>query len=165
MNRIKLYLLKTRDFFVRNFNISLYGIKKKDTIFYRNNLIKILSFVFKLIPFTFIIALFKLFNYQLIYLQDDIYQISNIDNNHIIPIIFKFVIKKYNSNNDEGIDLKYIFKYYNSSIPLNFLLFNNKLEKYWFIEIKYLKHGKIIEKIIDINKYINLPLYSLFYDL
>lgn len=161
---IKLFLLNLREFMIKNYAIKILAVKKDNNIYYTTLFFKIILFFLKLIPFSVIIYLTNFFKYQIIYTQDDTYQISGITQNHILPVIFKFVVRSnYDLDLDIPVDIKPKIKYYNSSIPLGYVLTNNKLNNYCFIDITYLHVGKLTTKRILINETNNVqPLYNLF---
>ena len=144
-------LLYIRELFINNFCISIKAIqiKKfilKDSIFF---------YLFRLIPFYFIK---KCINFNYIYLLDNIY-FSNYSNSYSIkPIFISFEL----SNNDEIISIKENIKKYNLSIPLWFLLYNEKFENYKNFKIKFISKGTMITKEGCIDDYKNKLLEDLF---
>lgn len=158
MNRLYRCLFFSRDFLARNFFVSPMAL------LYKNQLInfcgiKYLLFLLSLFPFGLIRVLFELFNIGIIYKLDSIYNLTNNKHNHISPIIMNFSFLK--DNNVENYTSK--IKYYNISIPLEFILLNeDSLQGYEKIQIKYLKNGKMNDKTINISDYVKLPIYKLF---
>jgi len=162
MLNIKLLIFNLRELLIKNFKTKLIAIKKNNFILYPNFLLKLIFYFLRLIPFTFLLYITKKTNYQLIYLRDNIIQISGINNNHILPIILKFNIGK-NNNYNSLINFKTNIKYFNNSLPLKFILLYNKLYNYDFIEIEYLFKGVRNNRIIYLNNNnLNLCLYELF---
>lgn len=146
-----------REFIVGNF-MAKPEVLLKDNSYYNFNNNYLLAKIIKLIPFSFIKILFYYLNYQIIYKQDEIYCMYYSNKTHIIPIIMNFSISNFNLVEN----LTHKIKYYNSSIPLKFLLGNNNVENFQFIRLKYISKGKIISKILPIRKYLNKPIYTLF---
>lgn len=158
MNRLQRCLFYSRDFIARNFLVSPIAILYKNQLINFRG-IKCLLLLLGLFPFGLVGVLFGLFDIGIIYKLDSIYNITNNKNNHISPIIMNFSFLK--NNNVENYTSK--IKYYNTSIPLEFILFNEtSLRDYEKIQIKYLKNSKFFEKTIDINDYNKLPIYKLF---
>ena len=95
----------------------------------------------------------------MIYKKDNIYYITNIKSHIIIPTIMTFIFTDY-SGNENNMTSK--IKYYNSSIPVNFIIKYNNLEHYNNLLIKYMSKGKIINKTIYKTEFSNKLLYELF---
>ncbi len=160
MNIIKTLLFYSRDFLARNFMVSPKALIYNNQLIYFNGIMNLLYLMFILLPFGFIRILLGLFNIGIIYKLDSIYNLTKIQQNHIVPIIFDFLfIKDCNEHIEEFTSH---IKYYNASIPLNFIIDENTLVDYKKIKIKYLNKGKMIDKILDISDFINLPIYKLF---
>ena len=158
MNRLYRCLFFSRDFLARNFLVSPMALLYKNQLINFRG-IKYLLFLLRLFPFGLIRVLFELFNIGIIYKLDSIYNLTNNKHNHISPIIMNFSFLK--DNNVENYTSK--IKYYNISIPLEFILLNeNSLQGYEKIQIKYLKNGKMNDKTINISDYVKLPIYKLF---
>ena len=102
-------LIKIREFFISNFNIKIYGIIYNNNIYYLNG-------IYSFIPFYIINFITKFFHIFIIYMKDNIFYSTKSDNLtiSILPLILKFEINE--------IELKFILKYYNSCIPINFFL-------------------------------------------
>ena len=148
-------LICLREFIVSNFGIKLYGIQFKNKhIIYIDNVFKYILYIFP----------FSLFNYinfiNLIYKKDNIFYITNVKLNMIVPIILNFTF--YNNNNNNNIDMSSTVKYYNSSIPFKFFINYNNLHNYNILTIKYMSKGKLINKDLIINDYYDKLLYELF---
>ena len=158
MNKIYLWLFYSRDFLVRNFMVSSKALIYNKQLIYLKGLNNLLYLIFRLLPFCFVKSLLYLFNIGVIYKQDSIYNITNIQYNHIIPIISSFLFIK----DDNEINFISKIKYYNGNIPLHFIIYENNLEEYNKIKIKYFNKGKLIDKIFNINDFINLPIYKIF---
>lgn len=152
----QMLLISLRNLIVQNFYIKIYGLYSNNKL-YSNNVLLTLFYIFKFIPFFIVKKLFKLFNYQIIYEIDGIHTITDITSNHILPIILNFELTNDDRSNIQIINIKY----YNSSIPLIYILKNN-INNYKFIRIKYLNKGRIIDKIVTINDVKNLKLFNLF---
>jgi hypothetical protein len=158
MNKIYLWLFYSRDFLVRNFMVSSKALIYNKQLIYLKGLNNLLYLIFRLLPFCFVKSLLYLFNIGVIYKQDSIYNITNIQHNHIIPIISSFLFIK----DDNEINFISKIKYYNGNIPLHFIIYENNLKEYNKIKIKYFNKGKLIDKIFNINDFINLPIYKIF---
>lgn len=160
---VKLFLLKLRDFFIRNYCAKIIAFKKDNMVYYPKLVLNLLILFLRLVPFSVLIYFANFLKFQLIYSQDGTYQLSGLTQNHILPVIFKFNVgSSFNPNNDNQIDLKPIIKYYNSSLPLDFILNNNKLNNYSYIDITYLHLGSLQNKRIIIKSNKLTPLYLLF---
>ena len=154
-------LIKLRNFFIKNLFVNIIGFKKKEN----NNYIWINDYynhiILLIIPFIVIKIIANYIGYHVIYKYDNIYQITNIQNNHILPIILQLeAFSSYNSL--ESYDLTDKIKYYNSSLPLYIFTKLNIPQNYDNIKIKYLSKGKLCNKNIKIIEYENDLIYSLF---
>lgn len=158
MNKIYLWLFYSRDFLVRNFMVSSKALIYNKQLIYLKGLNNLLYLIFRLLPFCFVRTLLYLFNIGIIYKQDSIYNITNIQHNHIIPIILLFLFIKDDNEKDFTSEIKY----YNGNIPLHFIIYENNLKEYNKIKIKYFHKGKLIDKIFNINDFINSPIYKIF---
>ena len=151
-------LIRMQNFITNNFNVKICAIYKNNKLYKLYNLFII---IFKLIPFYILSYIFYLFGYQIIYMTDNIYNITYNKKIHIIPIILEFKI----INNNDIYDLTNSIKQYSSSIPLNFFINENKIKKYDKIEIIILKNGKKNNIKLNLSKNnINIPIYKLFLD-
>ncbi len=159
MDRIKIWMFYFRDFLVRNFMVSPKGLIYNKQLIYLIGINNLVYWILRIIPFYFTRTLLGLFNIKIIYKIDSIYNLTNINHNHIIPIIFEFLFVKADEN-QENFTSK--IKYYNGNIPLHFIISENNFEDYIKIKIKYLKEAKIIDKNIDISNFIDFPIYKLF---
>jgi hypothetical protein len=167
METIKLRLFYCRDFFVRNFMVDTKAIINNNQtinnqIIYFEGLKSILYWIIRILPFGFIRTIFGLFNLGLIYQLDSIFNITCTQDNRILPIILNCSFIKTVNSKEIIHDLSSKIKYYNGNIPIRFIIKENNLEKYKKIKLKYLNKGKLIEKSIDINDFINYSLYKLF---
>jgi hypothetical protein len=162
MDTIKLWLFYLRDFIARNFMVLPMALIYNNQLIYFNSYKYIIYLIFRLLPFGLIRILLELFNIGIIYKLDSIYNITNIRNNHIIPIILNFYFIYEHNNCEIKKDFLSNIKYYNGGIPLNFITNENNLQKYRKIKIKYLNKGKILDKLLDINDFSELPIYKLF---
>lgn len=152
------WVFYTRDFIARNFMVSPIGLLSNGQITF---LTGINYLFYRILPFGFVkFILSELFNIGIIYKLDSIYNLTNHSNNHIVPIILDFTFVGSNGANKENFLGK--IKYYNSNIPLIFIIKENNLEEYNLIKLKYLNCGKIIEKLVEIKPNITNPLYKLF---
>ncbi len=158
----ELLLVSIRNFFVENFFVDakcLYSNEKH----YKNKFLSTIFYLFKFcVPFYLTKLVFGFFNYQIIYVVDGVHLITNIKTNHILPIILKFELSQGNDSNIKTQDITSLIKYYNSSLPLKYVLDENKLLNYEKIKIKYINKGSMIEKILEVNNVINLQLFKLF---
>ncbi len=155
----QLLLVSIRNFFVENFFVKINGLYSNNK-FYTNNWLSTLFFIFNIIPFIVIKILFNLLKYQIIYEVDGIHTITNITTNHILPIILKFELVNINSKN--SINITNTIKYYNSSLPLRYIIEKNNFTNYDEIKIKYINKGRITEKSLNIETVINNRLFNLF---
>jgi hypothetical protein len=148
-----IFLCYLRDLIISNFGIKIYALLYNKKTIYFNNIFQYSLYLF---PF------FSIFNYikiiKIIYIKDNIYNITNINQNKIIPIILNYEFK----NNNEHINMTSIIKYYNSSIPLYFFIKNNNLERFNYLYIKYFMKGQIYNKEICISSHISKSIYELF---
>lgn len=162
MDRIKLCMFYSRDFLVRNFIVNPKALHFNNELFYLNGMNTFLWYIFRLLPFCIVRTLVGLFNIGIIYKLDSIYNLTNIQQNHIVPIILNFVFIKENNSSEIKQDFSSQIKYYNGNIPFHFVIKENNLEEHEKIKIKYLNKGKMVDKIVDINNFIKLPIYKLF---
>lgn len=147
-------LIILRDFLVFNFFSIIRQIQFKK--FKLTN-----SFLFhfiRIIPFFILIRLFNLLNIKYIYELDDMYFSNYTSNIHINPVILDFSIQVENNK----ISLIDTIKKYNLSIPINYFVINNPFIENGDITFKYLKKGKIINKVIKLNKNNDLLLEDMF---
>lgn len=159
MDIINIWMFYFRDFLVRNFKVNPKALLYNNELFYFNGIKLSLYYLFRLLPFCFIKTLLALFNIKIIYKLDSIYNLTNIQQNHIVPIILQFIFEK---DLESDKDFTLIIKYYNSNIPLQFILKENNLEEYNKIKLKYFNKKKIVDKVVDIDNFIKLPIYKLF---
>lgn len=149
--------LKMQNFCSQHFNVKICALYKN-----KNKKIYFPYFFFiiicRFIPFIIIKYLLYLINYQIIYITNNIYNITNNNNIRIIPIIMNFIIIDKNNNIH---DLTPLIKFYNPSIPLQFLFKNNKITNPIEIKINYLSEGVIKKDILILNDY-NIQIYELF---
>jgi len=148
-----LFLCYLRDLIISNFGIKIYALLYNNNTIYFNNIFRYSIYLF---PF------FSIFNYikiiKIIYIKDNIYNITNINQNKIIPIILNFEF----NNTTENINMTSVIKYYNSSLPLSFFIKNNNLERFNYLYIKYIIKGQIFNKELFISSYTNKSIYELF---
>lgn len=160
----ELLLVTIRNFFVENFFVDikcLYSNQK----YYKNKFLSTMFYLFRFcVPFYLTKLVFGFFNYQIIYAVDGVHLISNIKTNHILPIILKFELEQdhLTCSNTKTKDITSLIKYYNSSLPLKYILDDNNLINYEKIKIKYINKGSMIEKVLEVNNVINLQLFKLF---
>jgi hypothetical protein len=145
------------NFLSSNLNVKICAIYKNNKLYNLHNLFVIL---FRFIPFYISSYIFNLFGYQIIYMTNNIYNLTYTNSIHIIPIILKFNII-YDTNT---FDLTNIIKNYSTSIPLKFIIKQNNINKYNKIELIFLQNGKKISKIKELFD-INIPIYKLFLNL
>ena len=147
---------------VQNFFVKICCVKYEQKYYsiYNEGGSNVFYYLFMLIPFVFIKYFFNLLNCEIIYKLDNIYYITNVTHNHILPIII--TIEATNQYSYNKIDITEKIEYYNPSIPINFFITNNKLLNYDFINIKYIHKSKTIEKRININESKKYLIYNLF---
>ena len=148
-------LIRMQNFFTNNFNVKICAICHKKNIYIP---CYICMLICRCIPFMIIRSLLYLFNMHLIYITNNIYNTTNTNDIHITPIIMKFKI--LDDNNTEH-DLSSYIKYYSPSIPLKFILKQNKINKYNTLTLNYLFNSQIINKQIVLNN-IDILIYQLF---
>lgn len=157
-----LYMFYFRDFLVRNFLVEPKALLYDNQLFYLNGKKILLYWILRLLPFCFVRTLLGLLNIGIIYKLDSIYNLTNIQHTHIIPIILNFIFIKDNETSEIEEDFSSMIKYYSGNIPIYFILMENNLEEYKKIKLKYLNKGKLIDKTVDVCNFINLPIYKLF---
>jgi hypothetical protein len=153
----KFTLMRIRNFLVSNFFVNI------NTIIINNKYIHIdnyflLFFILKLIPFYFYKSISKNYDINFIYSYDNIFNITNIKKNYILPIIIN-----YTFINDTKIFNFNQIKFYNSNIPFNYIIDKYNLHDFNQIKINYLYENKSINKILYINEYKDKKIYDLFY--
>lgn len=159
----RFFLLKLREFVISNYGVNLIGFKKYDTIYYPSRFFNLIIFIFRLIPFSVLVYLSNMLNIQLIYSQDNTYQLTGLRQNRILPVIFKFEAgNSLDPSRNVPVDLKPIIKYYNNSLPLGFIISNNRLNHYTFVDLEYLYMGIKQTKRVILRNSKSTPLYQLF---
>ena len=160
MNKIFRIYVKTRNFLINNFLVNIECFKKEDKFIYLDNQKIIYKYLLMIIPFYLIKTLANKYNYDIIYKVDNIYNITNIKENHIIPFITNCSVY----SNDSVIDITKDIRYYNSSIPLCFLIYNCELFSYDTIKITYMNKGNRLYNEINLNNIdtTKFLLYNLF---
>jgi hypothetical protein len=153
---INIYI-NLRNFFIKNFFVSVIGLKIDDHYIWLNTFINYLLY---LMPFIIIKYFSWLTGYQVIYKIDNTYQITNNYTNHILPVLLQFIA--HNNDLTDSCSLTHVIKYYNSSMELNVFSHLNIPKEYTMLTIKYFSKGKIYDKTIEINKYKNTFIYKLF---
>jgi len=148
-------LLRMHNFISNNFNVKICAICNKKKIYIPWYICMLIC---RCIPFIIIKNLLYIFNLHLIYITNNIYNITNIQSVHITPVILKF--KLIDDNNNE-FDLSPSIKYYSPSIPLKFLIKQNKINKCNKVVLNYLYNSKITNKEIKVDN-INILIYQLF---
>ena len=158
-NMYRLYV-KTRNFFVNNFFVNIFCIKKNDVFIYLNGNYIIIKYLLLLLPFYLVKLIANLLNYEIIYRIDGIYGITNIKENHIIPFITNCTV----FNNDSSLNITNDIRLYNTSIPLSFFINNNQINNYNKMTIIYNIKTNKIEKHINFNEINtnNCLIYHLF---
>lgn len=146
--------LGARKRIVNNFNVSVSAIENNGYINVIDN--RFIITVLKLFPFSLITYLLKLFERRIIYKIDDIYYITGNNNTNILPIITNFSIVTHTTTHD----MTQQIKFYNSAIPINFIISQNNINNPQYIKIKYMCKGKFIEK--EINDFNECKLFNLF---
>lgn len=144
------YLIILREMYVSNFNIIIFSFYYNNNYYIINKWLQIIA---QYIPF---ILLKYIFFIQIIYKQDYIYNITNVKQTNVMPIITEFTLQKENTSFD-GLSM---IKYYNSNIPFNFFIQHNNLQDYTQLNIKFIRSGTIINKIININNYTELKIIN-----
>lgn len=160
-------LVAIRNFYVKNFFVKIIGFQnitnKKYYYLPENYIYNKLYSILQFVPFKIIIKIANIFNYEIIYKSDNIYYITNIKINKIMPVLLEF--KSYNSQDTNlNSNLKSIIQYYTPSLTFDFFINKNIPESHDLIKIKYIKKGIINEKVIIINNYKNCLIYNLFED-
>ena len=160
-NQILIFMMKCRNFFIQNFFVNVICSIKSEKNWYINRIIthkynfysRIIRVLLRLVPFFIIKHVFNYFDKNVIYQIDNIYYISNCHQNRISPIIMNLEFINENNKHPNICNLTNKIKFYNSSIPISFLIKQYNLESYNLIKLKYLKKGTFIEKTIkyDIN--------------
>lgn len=158
MNQFLLYLLNIRNFFAKNYLVSIQALYYDKKILYFKNYLCILQIILRLLPFQLVSSCLAYYNIQVIYKLDSIYNITNVKETHILPIISKFDFVSDTSGRNFFPNIKY----YNSALPLSFILDTNELNSYQYIKYKYMSKGKFYDKTIDIETYKLLSLHDLF---
>jgi hypothetical protein len=153
---INIYI-NLRNFFIKNFFVSIIGFKINYHYIWLNSFTNYLLY---LVPFIIIKYISWITGYQVIYKLDNTYQITNNYTNHILPVLLQFIA--HNDDLSDSCDLTHVIKYYNSAIELYVFSHLNIPKKYNMLTLKYLIKGKIYEKTIEINKYENTFIYKLF---
>ena len=141
------YLIAVCEFFVTNFNITLKSVEKNNNKLFNTYFF----YTFKIIPFFLLKFLFNTFDIKYICLIDNIY-FSNYGNFKITPILLK--VSVFNNNNDNKINISDNIKNYNGTVPLWYIVKNEKLNEFEKIEFTYFSKGKMINKsfnLIEIN--------------
>jgi hypothetical protein len=153
---INIYI-NLRNFFIKNFFVSVIGLKIDDRYIWLDTFTNYLLY---LMPFIIIKYFSWLTSYQVIYKIDNTYQITNNYTNHILPVLLQFIA--HNNDLTDSCPLTHVIKYYNSSMELNVFSHLNIPKEYTMLTIKYFSKGKIYDKTIEINKYKNTFIYKLF---
>jgi hypothetical protein len=138
----------------------------------------ILNSISKIVPFSFIKYIYNKMGYFLIYEKDSLFYLSKNKENRVIPMIMSVSIynKEYkqeiiNDSNNLNLlnnisiqykDITSIFKLYNNSIPLYFIIDSYDLWEYNTIDIIYFKLGKRNTISVNINDNIKKPIYEIF---
>ena len=147
-------ILRMQNLFTNNFNVKICAIYKKNKLY---RLYSLFIFIFRFIPFCILNYIFNLFDFQIIYMTNNIYNITRQTNINIIPIILNFKIL----NKENVYDLTNSITKYSSNIPLKFVIKSHKITTYDKIEITILEN--CIRKKIDIGIFdIYTPIYKLF---
>jgi hypothetical protein len=150
-------ILRMQSYFTNNFNVKICAVYKNNKLY---KIYKLYSLIYCIIPFYILSYLFYLFGYQIIYMTNNIYNITYTNQIHIIPIILKFNI----INDNITYDLTNSIKKYSSSIPFKFVIKQNNIKKYNKLEIIILQNGK--KKCLELELIdINIPIYKLFLSL
>jgi hypothetical protein len=147
-------LIFIRDFLVYNFSATIKQIQYKQ--FKITN-----SFFFhflRLIPFCILISIFNFFRIKYVYELDDMYFSNYTSNTHIKPVILDFSIIVDNNK----VNLIETIKKYNLSIPIDYFIINHPFIENNDIEFKYLTKGKIIKKVIQLDRNNNQLLEDIF---
>ena len=149
------YLIPIRDFFVNNFNVTLKSVEKNNYTLFNTYFFNI----FKIIPFFLIKNLFNTLDIKYIYLIDNIY-FSNYGNFRITPILLKTFV--FNDDNNNKINISDNIKNYNGTVPLWYIVKNEKLNEFEKIEFTYFSKGKMINKTFDLIEINDKLLYDIF---
>ena len=140
--------INARGCFVNNFNVTLKSVEYKKKKIYNSYLFYFL----KIIPFYFIKSVFNYFDVKYIYKIDNLY-LSNYSETKIMPFILN--VSVFNNDNEYRYNIKDKIKKYTPSIPLWYILSNEKIDDYDSIEFKHIQGSKILNiKNIE-NKLLN----------
>jgi hypothetical protein len=146
-----------RNIIARNFFTIPYAIQYNNNLYWINGPLYLLV---KTLPFDIWRLITQWFQVPIIYKIDDLYSLTWVKSNYIIPLIMEFDLL---GKDDQIIRLKSKIKYYNGNIPLIFIIKNNNItHDYTQIRIKYISKGIIKYKIITINDNLDKPLIKLF---
>jgi len=155
MQTLLLLYVKSRNLFVDNFFVNINYIFKDETIYDLNKYY--LKYIFNLTPFILINYIANKLNYKIIYNKDDMFYVTDIKKNNIIPYVER--IKIYSSESIS--DLTDQFQLYNNSLPLWAFLKLNNIKNYDYIEITYMQKGNMVIKKIEKNN--NMRIYEMFH--
>ena len=143
-----------RNKYIYNFRSNIRAIAKKNNIYYPN----FMWYILRIIPFAIIDYTSRLFNFNIIYESDNIFNITNVPNTlKIMPIVTNFLVYL---KNDEKINLKNYLKFYNPNIPVKFFLKNNNINSDIKLELNYIKAG--IMRMNTYDDYDKLTLHNIF---
>jgi len=154
------HLMKIRNFIVSNFfvNINSIIINNNKYIYVDNDII--LFYILKLIPFCFFKIISNYFDIKFIYSYDNLYYITNIKQNYILPVILQLEFV----NDKNTLNLKDELLSYNSNIPITYIINKYNLHNYDKIIIKYLNDNKITSNTLNINECKYKKIYDFFYN-
>jgi hypothetical protein len=167
MNQIKLWLFKTREYIAKNYLVSIQALYYNKKVLYFQNYLFILRIILSLLPFQWVSSCLAYYDIGIIYKLDSIYNITNVKQTYILPMIFNFDFVSNFSTDTKTIYARNFLsniKYYNASLPLSYIIDTNDLSTYHQIKLKYISKAKFYDKIIDIDAYRSFLLYELFID-
>jgi len=149
------YLIPLREFMVKNFIITLKSVEIRNYRLYNTSLF----YFFKIIPFFIIKFFFSLFKIKYIYLIDNIY-FSNYGVFKISPSLIN--VHVFNDDTEQKFNINHNILKYNGTIPIWYIIENEKINTFQKIQFKYFSKGKMVNKIFNIREINNKLLYDIF---
>jgi len=150
------YLITLREFVVNNFTVTLKSVEKNNYKLYNTYFF----YLFKIIPFFLLKFLFYSIKVRYIYLIDDIY-FSNYGDFRITPVLLNALVFD-DENSDGKINIIDNIKKYNGTVPLWYIVENEKFDRFQKIQFKYFSKGKMENKIFSLKEINNKLLYEIF---
>ena len=149
------YLILMREIIVKNFIITLKSVEIKNHRLYNTYLF----YFFKIIPFFIIKFFFSLLNIKYIYLIDNIY-FSNYGEFRISPTLMNVYV--FNDDTEQKFNITNNILKYNGTIPICYIIENEKCYTFQKIQFKYLSKGKMESNIFNLTEINNKLLYDIF---